>query len=266
MNRLARVGCQSNPFVRVMIHRGIGSVTQNEQYFTKLKDQWWAPQGELEILSRMNNLRVPFIAGALQECQKREADRGPQDILKGNKIIDVGCGGGLLTEPLARLGAHVTGLDIVASNIEAARAHADKDPEISERITYVHGRIEEVEEQFDALVASEVVEHVEYLDSFITHCARVIKPRGHLFFTTINRTFLSLLIAKIAAEYIVNLVPRGVHDWRLFVTPDELQLKLAKNGCSVASTKGMMYNPIGGYWIWVDMEAVNYALHAVKTS
>ncbi|XP_022697395.1 ubiquinone biosynthesis O-methyltransferase, mitochondrial-like isoform X1 [Varroa jacobsoni] len=267
MSVLTRVRCSRGTLLCATFRRRISSVKQkNERDFMKLKNEWWIPRGEFEVLSRMNKLRVPLITDVLRECREGDHGEQPMNLLKGYKIIDVGCGGGLLTEPLARLGAAVTGLDIVETNIDTARAHADKDPKISDRITYVCGRIEDMKEQFDALVASEVIEHVESVELFIKHCSRVVKPRGHLFFTTINRTLLSLLIAKIGAEYIFNCVPRGLHDWRLFVTPEELQLQLAKHNCAVARTKGMMYNPITGQWRWIDTEAVSYALHAVKVS
>ncbi|XP_003746304.1 ubiquinone biosynthesis O-methyltransferase, mitochondrial [Galendromus occidentalis] len=237
------------------------TVKKNERDFSKLRDQWWIPRGEFEVLSRMNELRVPLITDKLRGHRKLE---DPASTLKGFSIIDVGCGGGLLSEPLARLGANVTGLDIVPSNIAAAKDHASRDPSIRDRINYICGDIKDIGEQYDALVASEVVEHVEDLDEFIRNCSRVVKPHGHLFFTTINRTLLSLLVAKIGAEYIVHLVPRGLHDWQMFVTPEELQLKLAKHGCAVSEVKGMMYHPIGGYWTWFGMDCINYALHAVK--
>ncbi|XP_022697398.1 ubiquinone biosynthesis O-methyltransferase, mitochondrial-like isoform X2 [Varroa jacobsoni] len=222
MSVLTRVRCSRGTLLCATFRRRISSVKQkNERDFMKLKNEWWIPRGEFEVLSRMNKLRVPLITDVLRECREGDHGEQPMNLLKGYKIIDVGCGGGLLTE---------------------------------------------MKEQFDALVASEVIEHVESVELFIKHCSRVVKPRGHLFFTTINRTLLSLLIAKIGAEYIFNCVPRGLHDWRLFVTPEELQLQLAKHNCAVARTKGMMYNPITGQWRWIDTEAVSYALHAVKVS
>ncbi|XP_074540019.1 ubiquinone biosynthesis O-methyltransferase, mitochondrial [Halichoeres trimaculatus] len=242
--------------------------------FQSLANKWWDEQGEFAALHAMNDLRVPFIRDNLLSVHRA---RHPGKPLAGLKILDVGCGGGLLTEPLGRLGAQVLGIDPVEDSIGTAKLHSSFDPDLQDRIRYEACTLEELsagereggsEEQggaqFDAIVASEVVEHLADLETFAYCCSRVLKPGGSLFITTINKTNLSYALGIVVAEQLLRIVPSGTHDWEKFISPEELERLLEPNGFSVQSVEGMMYNPVSGAWSWVNSTAINYALHAVK--
>ncbi|XP_014440658.2 ubiquinone biosynthesis O-methyltransferase, mitochondrial isoform X2 [Tupaia chinensis] len=234
--------------------------------FQALAQKWWDEEGIYAPLHSMNDLRVPFIRDNLL---KAVANHQPGKPLSGMKILDVGCGGGLLTEPLGRLGASVTGIDPVDKNIKIARCHKSFDPVLDKRIEYracsLEEIVEETTETFDAVVASEVVEHVIELETFIQCCCQVLKPSGSLFITTINKTQLSYALEIVFAEQIAGLVPRGTHTWEKFVSPEKLESILESNGLSVQTVAGMVYNPFLGYWHWSENTSLNYAVHAVKS-
>ncbi|KAM4678929.1 ubiquinone biosynthesis O-methyltransferase, mitochondrial isoform 2-T2 [Amazona ochrocephala] len=189
--------------------------------------------------------------------------------LSGVKILDVGCGGGLLSEPLGRLGASVTGIDPLEDNIRTADQHKSFDPVLAQRIQYKSSSLEEIVEEsmetFDVIVASEVVEHVADLEMFIKCCSQVLKPEGSLFITTINRTQLSYVLGIVVAEKILGIVPEGTHEWEKFVPPEDLEHLLESNGFSVKTVNGMLYNPLWGSWSWTESTSINYAMHAVKS-
>ncbi|XP_038202921.1 ubiquinone biosynthesis O-methyltransferase, mitochondrial isoform X2 [Arvicola amphibius] len=235
--------------------------------FLALAHKWWDEQGIFAPLHSMNDLRVPFIRDNLL---KTSASHHPGKPLSGMKILDVGCGGGLLTEPLGRLGASVTGIDPVAENIKIARHHKSFDPVLDARIEYkvcsLEETVKETAQVFDAVVASEVVEHVIDLELFIQCCYQVLKPGGSLFITTINKTQLSYALGIVFSEQIMGLVPKGTHTWEKFVSPEKLESILEPNGLSVHTVAGMLYNPFSGYWHWSDNTSLNYAAHAVKSS
>ncbi|XP_062464441.1 ubiquinone biosynthesis O-methyltransferase, mitochondrial isoform X2 [Pezoporus occidentalis] len=189
--------------------------------------------------------------------------------LSGVKILDVGCGGGLLSEPLGRLGASVTGIDPLEDNIRTADQHKSFDPVLAQRIQYKSSSLEEIVEEsmetFDVIVASEVVEHVADLEMFIKCCSQVLKPGGSLFITTVNRTQLSYVLGIVVAEKILGVVPEGTHEWEKFVPPEDLERLLESNGFSVKTVNGMLYNPLWGSWSWTESTSINYAMHAVKS-
>ncbi|XP_061225853.1 ubiquinone biosynthesis O-methyltransferase, mitochondrial isoform X2 [Neopsephotus bourkii] len=189
--------------------------------------------------------------------------------LSGVKILDVGCGGGLLSEPLGRLGASVTGIDPLEDNIRTADQHKSFDPVLAQRIQYKSSSLEEIVEEsmetFDVIVASEVVEHVADLEMFIKCCSQVLKPEGSLFITTVNRTQLSYVLGIVVAEKILGIVPEGTHEWEKFVPPEDLERLLESNGFSVKTVNGMFYNPLWGSWSWTESTSINYAMHAVKS-
>ncbi|XP_037857022.1 ubiquinone biosynthesis O-methyltransferase, mitochondrial isoform X3 [Chlorocebus sabaeus] len=193
----------------------------------------------------------------------------PGKALFGMKILDVGCGGGLLTEPLGRLGASVIGIDPVDENIKTAQCHKSFDPVLDKRIEYrvcsLEEIVEETAETFDAVVASEVVEHVIDLETFLQCCCQVLKPSGSLFITTINKTQLSYALGIVFSEQIAGIVPKGTHTWEKFVSPETLESILESNGLSVQTVVGMLYNPFSGYWHWSENTSLNYAAHAVKS-
>lgn len=241
--------------------------------FQLLANKWWDEEGDFAALHAMNDLRVPFVRDNLLNVQR---ERHPGHPLAGLKILDVGCGGGLLTEPLGRLGATVLGIDPVEDSIRIAQLHSYHDPDLRDRVSYRACTLEELsgegearqeehrKTQFDAIVASEVVEHLADLETFAICCSHVLKPGGSLFITTINKTNLSYALAIVVAEQLLHIVPRGTHDWEKFVSPVELERLLESNGFLVQSVQGMLYNPISGAWSWTNSTAINYALHAVK--
>ncbi|CAG5131547.1 unnamed protein product [Candidula unifasciata] len=189
--------------------------------------------------------------------------------LEGFWIMDVGSGGGILSEPLARLGASVVGLEASEESIKVAQTHLISDSAIRDRIRYVHGTVEEVAEsqagKFDAVVVSEVLEHVSDASLFVTYACKLVRPGGSIFFTTINKTQLAYLLGIVVAEQILHLVPAGTHDWEKFVPPADLQDMLEKNNFVTRLIHGMCYNPLTKRWSWVKDTSVNYALHAVKS-
>ncbi|CAK6970050.1 ubiquinone biosynthesis O-methyltransferase%2C mitochondrial [Scomber scombrus] len=245
--------------------------------FRSLASKWWDEQGEFAALHAMNDLRVPFIRDNLLNVHR---SRHPGNPLSGLRILDVGCGGGLLTEPLGRLGADILGIDPVENSIGTAQLHASYDPDLRERVSYQACTLEELsaggeegEEgqqqrsgQFNAIVASEVVEHLADLETFAFCCGLVLKPGGSLFITTINKTNLSYALGIVVAEELLRIVPSGTHDWEKFISPVELERLLESNGFSVQSVRGMLYNPVSGAWSWCDSTDINYALHAVKVT
>ncbi|KAJ0000108.1 hypothetical protein NQD34_011950 [Periophthalmus magnuspinnatus] len=261
-----------SPSARSVSHT---TVDPNEvRRFQSLASKWWDEQGEFAALHAMNDLRVPFIRDNLLNVHRGRPTAKP---LAGLKILDVGCGGGLLTEPLGRLGASVLGIDPVEDSIGTAQLHSSHDPDLCHRVNYracsleeltserpEGAEAEEVVGQFDAVVASEVVEHLADLETFAHCCSLVIKPGGSLFITTLNKTNLSWLLGIVVAENVLRIVPQGTHDWEKFISPEELERLLESNGFSVQSVKGMLYNPVTGDWSWTDSTAINYALHAVK--
>ncbi|KAM6910061.1 ubiquinone biosynthesis O-methyltransferase, mitochondrial [Xenentodon cancila] len=252
------------------------TVDPNEvRRFQLLANKWWDEQGEFAALHAMNDLRVPFVRDNLLNVHRA---RHPGKPLAGLRILDVGCGGGLLTEPLGRLGASVLGIDPVEDSISIAQLHSSHDPDLHDQVSYRACTLEEMSEeeeekqeeqlaaQFDAIVASEVVEHLADLETFAISCNHVLKPGGSVFITTINKTNLSYVLGILVAEQLLRIVPRGTHDWEKFISPVELERLLESNGFSVQSVQGMLYNPISGAWSWSDSTSINYALHAVKRS
>ncbi|KFQ17604.1 hypothetical protein N331_00421, partial [Merops nubicus] len=252
--------------VKRLLSTSRSSVDSTEmKKFQLLAHKWWDEEGEYSALHSMNDIRVPFIRDTLLNMSSNYHLGNP---LSGVKILDVGCGGGLLSEPLGRLGASVTGIDPLEDNIRTADQHKSFDPVLAKRIQYKSSTLEEIVEEsvetFDVIVASEVVEHVTDLELFIKCCCQVLKPEGSLFITTINRTQLSYVLAIVVAEKIMGIVPEGTHEWEKFVPPEELKRLLESHGFSVRTVNGMQYSPFSGRWSWTESTAVNYALHAVK--
>ncbi|KAI1885552.1 hypothetical protein AGOR_G00204980 [Albula goreensis] len=233
--------------------------------FQLLANKWWDEHGEFAALHSMNSLRVPFIRDNLLNVHGGRQLGKP---LSSIRILDVGCGGGLLTEPLGRLGADVLGIDPVEDSIRTAELHVSFDPVLQEQVHYRACTLEELSEEeaegFDAVVASEVVEHLADLDTFTLCCQQVLKPGGSLFITTLNKTNLSYALGIVAAERILRIVPSGTHEWEKFISPVDLERLLESYGLFVEAVRGMLYNPLTGSWSWTQSTAINYALHAVK--
>lgn len=239
--------------------------------FRAMASMWWDPKGDAKPLHALNRLRVSLIRDGLihSKSVKPEYLGGPKP-LTGLKILDVGCGGGILCEPLARLGASVDGLDAAEENVAVASLHAKSDARIRSNINYICGTVEEhtksLKDHYDAVVASEVLEHIDATDLFVKTCSDALKPGGSFFVTTINKTTVSWLGGILIAEYALRLLPVGTHDWNRFVPRQELLFMLEKNGFAARLVHGMAYNPLVNDWVWVKSSAINYAVHAVKAA
>jgi len=251
-----------------------GGTTFNQEEvdkFQSMTNQWWDPEGPAKGLHSMNDVRVPLVRDGLINTNRVDVKAAAgAEPLAGLNILDVGCGGGLLTERLARMGAHVVGIDAAQASIDAAQAHLANDQFLMGRVKYSVGTVEDYlatheSKRFDAVVASEVIEHVSNPANFVAACSSLTSDGGSLFITTINRTMRSYLGAILAAEYALRLLPVGTHDWNKFVTPEEVEKWLKEAGCSkIRLVHGMFYIPFLNKWTWIPDTAVNYAIHAVK--
>ena len=230
--------------------------------FDRLARDWWDPNGPMRALHRINPLRLAFMRD--EACAHFGHDPSQPFAFAGLSVLDVGCGAGLLSEPMARLGGVVTALDPSPRNIEAARHHA---AESGLAIDYRTETVEAVAargETFDIVVAMEVVEHVREVGPFIAACADAVRPGGLLFLATINRTLRSFALAIVGAEYVLRWLPRGTHDWEKFVTPDELRGAVETAGLTAFRTRGMVFNPLEREWSLSRDTAVNYLASAEK--
>lgn len=230
---------------------------------------WWEQNSELKVLQAMNKIRVPFVRDCLINSRVINEDviDSPTP-LRGIKIIDVGCGGGFFSEPLARLGASVTGIDATPNAIVTAQNHANLDPSIVSNLNYLETTIEEHATKnkgiYDVVVSSEVIEHVTNKELFVKACTETLKPGGSIIMTTISQTLTSLVGAIWAAEYVFKLLPVGTHQHEKFITPYKLRRLLEQNNCTTRVVHGMFYNPLTSKWYWIGNTAINYAIHAVK--
>jgi len=230
--------------------------------FEALADAWWDPQGEFRPLHRINPIRLAFIRdhlGAHFGCDPLQ----PKP-LKDLSILDIGCGGGLLCEPLARLGADVTGIDVVERNIKIARQHKEQmNLTINYRLSTAEAMVEEGR-RFDAVLNLEVVEHVANPDTFLGNCATLTKDNGAMVVATLNRTIKAYLIAIVGAEYVMRWLPRGTHTWQKFLRPSEVANFLRPHGFVIQDLSGMIYNPIQDTWLLSRSLEVNYLAFAIK--
>ena len=238
--------------------------------FAALAERWWDRHGAFRALHALNPVRIAYVRDALvKEAQAGASDKGAAGTaglapLAGLRLLDVGCGGGLMAEPLCRLGASVVAVDAAEPNVRAARQHAE---EQGLAIDYRHTTAEALAaqgERFDAVLALEIVEHVADLDAFAAACAGLVTPGGSLFVATLNRTLAAYALAIVAAERILGWVPAGTHDWERFVRPAEMVRLLRRHGLAVAAMRGMAYNPLAGGWTTTPSLAVNYIVHARK--
>ena len=230
--------------------------------FEAIARTWWDPKGPMRTLHKFNPVRLAFI----RDEAARHFGRDPLQTgcLDGLSLIDVGCGGGVLSEPLARMGATVTGLDPAPTNIDVARLHAGRS---GVEVDYRGERIEDVVaagERFDIVIAMEVVEHVADVDAFVRACCAAVKPGGMLFMATINRTMRAYALAIVGAEYILGWLPKGTHQWDRFVTPRELEAAITAGGMDVLETQGVVYNPLADRWSLSRDTGVNYMVTAAR--
>jgi 2-polyprenyl-6-hydroxyphenyl methylase/3-demethylubiquinone-9 3-methyltransferase len=230
--------------------------------FSALADDWWSPRGPMAALHKLNPVRLAYIRD--KACARFGRDAKKLDCLKDLRMLDIGCGGGILSEPLGRLGAAMLGADPSQENIAAASAHAQ---ESGVAVDYRATTAEDLAaggERFDVVLAMEVVEHVADVGAFVATCAGMVKPGGLLIAATLNRTLKSFALAIVGAEYVLRWLPRGTHRWDKFVTPEELEGALERSGLDVTGERGVIYNPFADRWqLSSDMD-VNYMLVAEK--
>jgi 2-polyprenyl-6-hydroxyphenyl methylase/3-demethylubiquinone-9 3-methyltransferase len=246
-------------------HEHVNTTARDEiARFSALARTWWDPQGPMAPLHELNPARLTFIRD--QITGRYGHDPKGAAALNGLTVLDIGCAGGLLCEPLTRLGAKVTGIDAAAENIEVARQHA-KDMRLV--IDYRHASPEDLiggGETFDVVLALEVIEHVADVQAFMDAAASLIKPGGILIASTLNRTPKSFALAIVAAEYLLRWVPAGTHDWRKFLKPSELARALRTAGLMIGDLSGLTYDAVHKTWQVSRDVGVNYILSAVKPS
>jgi len=230
--------------------------------FARLSGQWWDERGPFRQLHRINPVRLTYIRDRL--CRRFGRDAREAASLAGLSVLDIGCGGGLVCEPLARLGASVTGIDPAAENIAAAKAHASAG---GLDIAYEGTTAEELAsrgQSYDAVLLLEVVEHVPDVPAFLKGVAPLVKPGGVMILSTLNRTLKSFALAIVGAEFILRWLPVGTHQWQRFVTPEELASALIAAGLAMPSTEGLIYDPFSDEWRLGSDTDVNYFATATR--
>jgi 2-polyprenyl-6-hydroxyphenyl methylase/3-demethylubiquinone-9 3-methyltransferase len=231
--------------------------------FSRIAGVWWDARGPMAALHKLNPVRLGYIRDKAAE----RFDRDPKklDCLKGLRMLDIGCGGGLLSEPLARLGAQMVGADPSEENIAVASAHAQESGVAVDYRATTAEDLAAAKERFDVVLAMEVVEHVVDVELFVQTCAAMVKPGGLMIAATLNRTLKSFALAIVGAEYVLRWLPRGTHQWDKFVTPNELETAFESSGLRVTGERGVIYNLFADRWqLSSDMD-VNYMLVAERT-
>ena len=238
------------------------TINQEEiQKFSKIADEWWDANGKFKPLHRFNPIRIKYI---IDKCTNHFNLKNNNDKrLYGLKFLDIGCGGGLVSEPLCRLGGNVTGIDASSKNIEVAKIHAREN---KLKIKYLNTSPEkkQINDKFDVILNLEVIEHVENVDLFMKSATELLKKNGIMFIATINRTFESYIKAIVGAEYILRWLPIGTHDWQKFLTPGEIEQKFIKLNLDKLDLTGLKYNMFSNNWTKSKDCSVNYILLAKK--
>ena len=228
--------------------------------FSKIADEWWDPEGKFKPLHKFNPTRIKYIKENIINNFKLKNKFKP---LSGIKILDIGCGGGLLSEPMSRMGANVTGIDASDKNIKIAKLHSKKN---KLKINYLCSSPEKlkIEKKFDVILNMEIVEHVEDIDFFLKSCSKLLKKNGLMFVATINKTLKSYVFAIVGAEYVLRWLPIGTHEWEKFVKPEDLKKILMKYDLSLNKLEGMNFNIIKDEWSISNDLSVNYIAKFIK--
>ena len=228
--------------------------------FSKIAEEWWNPEGKFKPLHKFNPIRISYIKENIIKTFHLELNKTP---LKNIKILDIGCGGGLLSEPMCRLGADVTGIDASDKNINVAKIHSKKN---NLKINYICSSPEKfnVKNKFDVILNMEIVEHVEDVNFFLKSCSNLLKKDGIMFIATLNRTLKSYLFAIIGAEYVLRWLPIGTHEWEKFLKPEELISELKKNNLKLDRLDGMKFNILTDKWSVSNDKSVNYIMKFIK--
>jgi 2-polyprenyl-6-hydroxyphenyl methylase/3-demethylubiquinone-9 3-methyltransferase len=230
--------------------------------FSRLADEWWDPKGQFKALHRLNPARLGYIRD--QALAHFGRDGGVRRPLEGLSVLDIGCGGGLLSEPLARLGATVTGIDAAGRNVAVARLHAEQAGVAVDYQEITAEALLEGGSRFDIVLAMEVIEHVENVPLFMKSCAGLVAPGGLLFIATINRTLRALALAIYGAEYVLRWIPRGTHQYEKFLTPEEVRALATRNGLRIVDQTGVVFHPIADEWRLSPDMGINYMVLAEK--
>ena len=239
----------------------MNSVNKKEiEKFSKMAAEWWDPSGKFKPLHKFNPIRIRYIKENIINSFKLKSKKKPLDNIN---ILDIGCGGGLLSEPMRRLGANVTGIDASSKNINIAKLHAKKN---KLKINYLCSSPEKlkIQKKFDVILNMEIVEHVEDINFFINSCSKLLKKNGLMFVATLNKTLKSYLFAIIGAEYVLGWLPIGTHDWEKFVKPEDLKKILNKNNLKLEKLDGMNFNIISDEWSMSSDTSINYIVKSIK--
>ena len=239
----------------------MSSVNKKEiEKFSNMADEWWDPRGKFKPLHKFNPIRIKYIKENIIDQFKTKNKVKP---LSGINILDIGCGGGLLSEPMCRLGANITGIDASIKNIKIAKLHAKKN---GLKIDYICSSPEKLKitKKFDVILNMEIVEHVEDISFFLKSCSKLLKKNGLMFVATINKTLKSYVFAIVGAEYVLRWLPIGTHEWEKFVKPEDLKKILTKNNLSLKKFDGMHFNIIKDEWSITKDLSVNYIAKFLK--
>ena len=239
----------------------MNSVNKKEiEKFSKMAAEWWDPSGKFKPLHKFNPIRIKYIKENIINSFKLKSKKKPLDKIN---ILDIGCGGGLLSEPMTRLGANVTGIDASSKNINIAKLHAKKN---KLKINYLCSSPEKlkIQKKFDVILNMEIVEHVEDINFFINSCSKLLKKNGLMFVATLNKTLKSYLFAIIGAEYVLRWLPIGTHDWEKFVKPEDLKKILNKNNLKLEKLDGMNFNIISDEWSVSSDTSINYIVKSLR--
>ena len=229
--------------------------------FSKIAEEWWNPEGKFRPLHKFNPIRISYIKENIIKTFKLDYNKLP---LKDIKILDIGCGGGLLSEPMCRLGAKVTGIDASDKNIKVAKLHSKKN---NLQIDYFCSSPEKfnAKDKFDVILNMEIVEHVEDVNFFLKSCSKLLKKDGIMFVATLNKTLKSYIFAIVGAEYILRWLPIGTHEWEKFIKPEDLISILEKNNLKLDKVDGMNFNLIKNKWSVSNDKSVNYIAKFIKS-